>query len=102
MRAGLDVTARLRQAPDLRADVARMTLKLPEGLTVPATIRLRDGRTQELTLLGRLAVLRSFGLTEATVVSGLGQLAARRSSPRATQALTARAGTRRRLQQEPR
>jgi len=99
VRAGLDVTARLVNAPDLRADVARSTLQLPEGLTVPATVRLRDGRTQEVTLLGRdtvarsvaeaearadmnrLTILRSFGLTDAMVVENIQKLAAPAPTP---------------------
>lgn len=99
VRAGLDVTARLARVPDVRADAARMALQLPEGLTVPTTVRLRDGRTQEVTLLGRdvvarsvaeaeakaeinrAALLRSLGLTEATVVSGIAKLAAPAPTP---------------------
>ncbi|GGR97091.1 C1 family peptidase [Deinococcus sedimenti] len=73
-------------ASDLRADIARSTLALPRGLTVPATVKLRTGELKPVLLYGqdtvaqnvaqaeasapanRAAILQSFGLSEQNPV----------------------------------
>lgn len=61
----LKLTSSLSNVPDLRADIARVTLKLPAGLTVPTTIKLRDGATKEILLYGQDTVALSVASAEA-------------------------------------
>ncbi|MDB5045983.1 MAG: hypothetical protein JWQ08_2033, partial [Deinococcus sp.] len=58
IRSSLALTNQLANVADLRSDIARMTLKLPAGLTVPAIVNLRDGQQQEVMLYGRDTVAR--------------------------------------------
>ncbi|WP_019009147.1 C1 family peptidase [Deinococcus aquatilis] len=65
IRSSLALTNQLANVADLRSDIARMTLKLPAGLTVPAVVNLRDGQQQEVMLYGRDTVARSVADAEA-------------------------------------
>ncbi|THF70125.1 hypothetical protein E7T06_08715 [Deinococcus sp. Arct2-2] len=65
IRSSLALTNQLANVADLRSDIARMTLKLPAGLTVPAIVNLRDGQQQEVMLFGRDTVARSVADAEA-------------------------------------
>lgn len=86
VRRSLDVVGTLARSTELRADIARTTLSLPRGLTVPATVKLRGGEDKEVLLFGqetvalsvanaeasadrnRAAVLNSFGLSDQNPV----------------------------------
>ncbi|ANE42640.1 C1 family peptidase [Deinococcus puniceus] len=65
IRSSLALTNQLANVADLRSDIARMTLKLPAGLTVPAIVNLRGGQQQEVLLYGRDTVARSVADAEA-------------------------------------
>ncbi|UQN07352.1 C1 family peptidase [Deinococcus sp. QL22] len=65
IRSSLALTNQLANVADLRSDIARMTLKLPAGLTVPAIVNLRGGQQQEVMLYGRDTVARSVADAEA-------------------------------------
>lgn len=82
----LSLVQGLQGRADLRADIARATLALPRGLTVPTTIKLRTGENKEVLLYGqdtvalsvaqaeaaapanRAAILQSFGLSDQNPV----------------------------------
>ncbi|UBV42229.1 hypothetical protein LAJ19_11430 [Deinococcus taeanensis] len=84
--SSLTVVRALNGAADLRADVARVTLQLPRGLTVPTQVRLRSGELKDVQLFGqetvalnvaqaeaaaprnRAEILQSFGLSEQSPV----------------------------------
>lgn len=57
--AGLNLARTLTTVPDLRADVAKLILNLPEGLDIPHTVQLRDGTQKNVLLLGRDTVALS-------------------------------------------
>lgn len=84
--SSISLTSRLQGLQDVRADMARASLSLPRGLTVPASVQLRTGEQKLVLLYGqdtvamnvanaeanaaknRAEVLQSFGLNDQNPV----------------------------------